>query len=279
MKYFLRNNEKEFLSISLQELKQLTKNKDLNDLYYWHQGMADWEKFDGSNLQTKIAKDRRSTTLLTFITSVVIFAIIGVIMVSINYNNDDSSYTSTSEEVVVETDEDIILEDYESQSKNINESSINSNSINEINNDKESQGLKDVFAGKNNYNYDDINYEPVKNFKYVYIVFDVSIPKELGYNEGMYDSSLGINIKGTYYPIYEDSQLISDVLEIEDYSEDLKHRLFDSFESQNIEPSGFPSLRASNSQGIFEYRAKVLQRNIYVFDSYSEASKHRRKKL
>lgn len=139
------------------------------------------------------------------------------------------------------------------------------------------------------YNYQNSNNdykEPIKNIKYVYIIFDIEKPVlKVSVFEKI--SSLSTNLHSSPQDIYSTElvkiSFISDILEIEDYSEDNKNRILDLTEAKL-----YDRLRNFDSDYNFdiiskckdetqrnelqEAKSKIVERNIYEFDTYSEAS-------
>lgn len=133
-----------------------------------------------------------------------------------------------------------------------------------------------------NYNYQ----EPIKNKKFVYVVFNLETPKLDKFTiEGSYDYNTNFHnpSKTLYSTNWEKSSFQTEILEIEDYNEDNKNRILDQTEAQMYEKlriydSNYNSDIIVNcnddreKEKLKEAKSKIIDRNIYKFDSYSEAS-------
>lgn len=114
--------------------------------------------------------------------------------------------------------------------------------------------------------------------KFIYIKIKISTPVLYG------KKSEFLDIPSICYAKYEDENNLTDVIELDTYNEDIKYRLLDDFEKKvkeqykNIGTSLY--LEAFDKYGSREadeikkeeYNIKILSRDIFVFDSYSEAS-------
>lgn len=125
--------------------------------------------------------------------------------------------------------------------------------------------------------------EPVKNKKFCFI--EVRILKPVVYQGIVSEYS---NIPAKVEKV--ESKIFSEIVEIEDYNEDVKYRLIDKFdktlnESINIIELNFNAeLTSTNNYNLIQtYEAlpmhvDIISKEVNVFDSYSEAYKRREAK-
>lgn len=92
--------------------------------------------------------------------------------------------------------------------------------------------------------------------KFIYIVITVSRFNRVEY------------VNGLEFPIYEKGYYISEIIELSEYNNDIKNKLIDDFETLNV------SWDISFHQ---DYKNEVLNRKVYEFNSYSDASEHKRR--
>jgi hypothetical protein len=137
----------------------------------------------------------------------------------------------------------------------------------------------------NNDNYSNYQ-EPLKTKKFIYVVFNVETPKLHtflieGYNDGI--TNFYRPTEYFYSTEWTKSIFTSEIMEIEDYNEDSKNRILDQTESEMNEKliifdNNYNSeiiMKCNDERKREELKiakSKVLQRNIYAFDTYSEAS-------
>ena len=145
-----------------------------------------------------------------------------------------------------------------------------------------------VVYNTNSYNS---NYqEPLKIKKFVYITFTVNTPKLYSYKTGGYnDPSTNFPTPTEYhhYTEWEEKTFTTDILEIEDYSEDNKNRMLDQTESEmKVKLSSYDSnyslqvWRNCNDEykkeELLKEKSKIVKREAFDFDTYSEASLSKR---
>jgi uncharacterized membrane protein len=137
----------------------------------------------------------------------------------------------------------------------------------------------------NNDNYS--NYQPpIKTKKFIYVIFNIETPKLHTFSiEGYNDVTTNFYKPTEYFYSTEwiKSIFTSEIMEIEDYNEDNKNRILDQTESEMNEKliifdNNYNSeiiMKCNDDRKREELKiakSKVLQRNIYAFDTYSEAS-------
>jgi hypothetical protein len=117
--------------------------------------------------------------------------------------------------------------------------------------------------------------------KFAYVVIQISKPVLYG------EKSNFIDIPSICYAKYVVENNSTDIIELESYNEDIKYQLLDGFESRVKEKykgigtslylEAFDKYGSREAEEIknAEYNIKILSRDIFVFDSYSEASKHK----
>jgi len=128
--------------------------------------------------------------------------------------------------------------------------------------------------------------------KFVFVVFYVDEPKlkiekQLDTeNQSAYD--LELKYKDYYYCEFEKTNYKSEIQEIKNYNEDKKFKMLDYFESQlNIQLMAINSVFHTNllikckdeeAKELYEhYKCSILDRQIFTYNSYSDASKARQK--
>ncbi len=142
-------------------------------------------------------------------------------------------------------------------------------------------------------NYNDneelTNYQDhVKNKKFVYVYFKVQIPKFKYVQIGEIDISNKYSTVEKFYSTdWEDKVFTTDIIEIDDYNEDEKYRILDNAESEiylkmDITDRNYYSEVNYNCKDTYEKdkllkeKSKIIETNVYEFNSYSEASSHKR---
>ncbi len=126
--------------------------------------------------------------------------------------------------------------------------------------------------------------------KYVYVVFKVQEPK-LHHTDSKYISGLdGITssytIPESNYVTFDDYVFTSEIKEIPGYSENKQYEYMDRMEANvrqqisyidmNFDSEVFMNVRdRDEQQRMKDYKAKIVDRKMKVFDSYKEASIHR----
>lgn len=138
-----------------------------------------------------------------------------------------------------------------------------------------------------NNNYVNSNYqEPITIKKFVYVVIKVKTPKLSTFEIGGYtDYSTGM-----YKPVenicstdWEESYYSTEIIEVDDYNEDEKNRLLDKTENDieskiyytnlNYEVSVRNNCRdESKKEELLKNKSKITDRQIFDFDTYSQAS-------
>jgi len=130
-------------------------------------------------------------------------------------------------------------------------------------------------------NYNVAN-QSVTQKKFVYIILEADIPVLGGYK------SESVGIDSFCYILYEKESYITDVIEVNNYNEDSKYRLLDEAEKKALDKNLYIGDNLySNAVATYGYKAaeslkdkkpmiKVTNREIFEFDSYSEASIHRK---
>lgn len=118
--------------------------------------------------------------------------------------------------------------------------------------------------------------------KFVYIELKISKPMLKGRKSDFYD------IPNTCYVDYEENIFTTDIIELYEYDEDIKYRLIDdaekqirnqnSYINQNIYADAVVEYGSDAAEGVknSNYQIKIIKTDIFVFDSYAEASKNRK---
>ncbi|MBP6039938.1 MAG: SHOCT domain-containing protein [Flavobacterium sp.] len=136
-------------------------------------------------------------------------------------------------------------------------------------------------------NYNNINHqEPINNKKFVFVVFNVETPKLHtfsieGYNDGI--TNFYRPAEYFYSTEWTKSIFTSEIIEIEDYNEDSKNRILDQTELQMNEKLRISDIKYNSEiilkcnderkkEELKDAKSKILEKNIYAFDTYSEAS-------
>lgn len=130
--------------------------------------------------------------------------------------------------------------------------------------------------------------EPLKVKKYAYVVITVKYPILLtSQTGGSYDSDTSSFTPIIYYCdiAWENKDRITDIFEIEDYNEDVKYMHLDKAEKDvknelfylkdNFTASILRDCKNDDKREIIKsqnYKSEVTDRQIFTFDSYSEAS-------
>ncbi len=126
--------------------------------------------------------------------------------------------------------------------------------------------------------------------KYVYVLFKVQEPK-LHHTDSKYISGLdGITssytIPESNYVTFDDYVFTSEIKEIPGYNENKQYEYMDRMEANvrekltyidmNFDSEVFMNVRdRDEQQRMKDYKAKIVDRKMKVFDSYKEASIHR----
>lgn len=158
-----------------------------------------------------------------------------------------------------------------------------------------------VFSCQNKKNVDDIENENEKNNiennltqkpKYVFVVFNVEEPKlkiEKQFTRENQDASdLEIKYKDYYYVEFEKTNYKSEIKETLNYNEDKKFKILDDFESHlNLRlilinsvfhDNLFINCKDEDLRELYrETECRIKDRQIFTYDSYSEASQARQK--
>jgi hypothetical protein len=151
----------------------------------------------------------------------------------------------------------------------------------------------DSSATYNANSYDSNYKESLKVKKYAYIVITVKSPKlETSQIKGMYDVTTGFYTPTVYYcdVVWENKKQITDILEIEDYNDDIKYMYLDKAEKGVNEKLNYTKGNFNTSVLVDcedynkreeiraeDYKSEVIDRQIFTFDTYSEASINRQK--
>ncbi len=127
--------------------------------------------------------------------------------------------------------------------------------------------------------------EELKIKKFVYVVFKAKTPKLVYFTTGgitQFDLT-----ENHYYTNWDEFDFTTDIIEVEDYTEDNKNRILDQTAFQmsnkfNMYNADYltdilinckdPSKRAE----LKKEKSQIVEQNIYSFDSYSEASTSKR---
>jgi hypothetical protein len=131
-----------------------------------------------------------------------------------------------------------------------------------------------------------IDKKPLKIKKFIYVVVSTKTPILRGNISEM------IDIRNSCYIDFEYEVFSSDIVEVQNYNEDVKNNLIDEAESEILEKNQYVSnslysnavvtygYEAAEHLKNNNYRIKVTNSKIFTFDSYSEASisKKKRKK-
>lgn len=132
--------------------------------------------------------------------------------------------------------------------------------------------------------------------KFVYVLIKIKTPKLDMYEfEGVYTVDENINrheeipARTIYSTKWEESVYSSDIIEIENYNEDEKYRMLDKAEnnlslqykldSSNMNYRLEIDTRCkddSERDKLKENQSQITNSEVYVFDSYAEASQHKR---
>ena len=158
-----------------------------------------------------------------------------------------------------------------------------------------------VFSCQNKKNVYDLEKENEKNNiennltqkpKYVFVVFNVEEPKlkiEKQFTRENQDASdLEIQYKDYYYVEFEKTIYKSEIKETLNYNEDKKFKILDDFESQlNLSlilinsvfhDNLFIKCKDEDLRELYrETECRIKDRQIFIYDSYSEASQARQK--
>lgn len=148
----------------------------------------------------------------------------------------------------------------------------------------ENSNLENNVASKNNLK------------KFVYVLIKIKTPKLDSYEfEGVYTIDENINrheeipARTIYSAKWEESVYSTDIMEIENYNEDEKYRMLDNAENNislqhNLSSSDMNfrleiDARCKDNterERLKENKSQITNSEVYVFDSYAEASQHKR---
>lgn len=132
--------------------------------------------------------------------------------------------------------------------------------------------------------------------KFVYVLIKIKTPKLDMYEfEGVYTVDENINrheeipARTIYSTKWEESDYSTEILEIDDYNEDEKYRMLDNAENNislqhNLSSSDMNfrleiDARCKDNaerERLKENKSQITNSKVYVFDSYAEASQHKR---
>ena len=143
----------------------------------------------------------------------------------------------------------------------------------------------------NNYeetNSNEVYQQSFKVKKFVYVCFKLQKPKyKYVQLDGLASSDRYSTVQKFYSTEWEEMIFSTEIIEIEDYNEDSKNKIFDQAESKMfstlnnydtnyITEVNFYCNDAYERDILLKAKSKILESNIYEFDSYSEASLHKR---
>ncbi|WP_432221832.1 SHOCT domain-containing protein [Flavobacterium sp. TMP13] len=127
--------------------------------------------------------------------------------------------------------------------------------------------------------------EPIKIKKFVYVIMEVEKPSVKSIDKLSFDNALGIlrTTETIYYLIYDKELYTTDIIELEDYNEDEKYKILDSAKDKtNLQLAMYNNnfdveLSIKNDNYLLKEEFKkrpfrIINTQIYEFDSYSEAS-------
>lgn len=127
---------------------------------------------------------------------------------------------------------------------------------------------------------DNNTYKKENQKKYVYIKVKISKPILRGNKSEFYD------LPSTCYVDYEDNDFLTDIIELDYYDENVKYKLLDDTEKIVMDKFKYLSLygdavveygyKAAENIKNSSYSTKIIQSDIFVFDSYADASKNKR---
>lgn len=133
--------------------------------------------------------------------------------------------------------------------------------------------------------------EVIKNKKFVYIIFKIDAPKLDIYKPISIQEPFDFTPEPepSFSTDYESETLVTNIVEIEDFNEDNKNRLIDSFDnelSRKLDTSNYiyqSDILVNCKDEARKYelekeRAKVVNTEVFEFDTYSEASVSKRNK-
>lgn len=127
--------------------------------------------------------------------------------------------------------------------------------------------------------------EEIKIKKFVYVVFKIKVPKLVSYTTGGYEQ---FDFRETHhYTNWEELGLSTEIIEVDDYTEDNKNRILDQTASKmdiefNTYNGNYLTEILTKCSDIDEReklnkeKSQIIEQNIYSFDSYSEASMAKR---
>ncbi|MFV8354370.1 SHOCT domain-containing protein [Flavobacterium sp. XS2P14] len=157
-------------------------------------------------------------------------------------------------------------------------------------NDSNSIDNQEIVTPSTGTNFQTINsMEPVNPTKFVYVLIKTKEPTFF-YLQGMghYDVNLGFvrDIEDTNTVTWKENTYTTDIKEITDYNEDAKYRFLDETEpivrmklayaDSNFSDNVYSKCTdASKKSSLVENHSELIDKNIFVFDSYKEASIHR----
>jgi len=126
-------------------------------------------------------------------------------------------------------------------------------------------------------------YNNIKSKKFVYVKLVVSKPVLKGSKSDFHE------VPNMCYVDYEENIFTTDIIEIDEYNEDIKYRLIDNAEKQIINKNSYINqnlygdavveygYKAAEHIKNSNYQLKIIENDVFVFDSYAEASKNRKK--
>lgn len=132
--------------------------------------------------------------------------------------------------------------------------------------------------------------EEITVAKYVYVIFKVQEPKlhhtDSKYISGLDGISSSYTIPESNYVTFDDYVFTSEIKEIPGYNENKQYEYMDRMEANvrqqisyidmNFDSEVFMNVRdRDEQQRLKDYKAKIVDRKMKVFDSYKEASIHR----
>lgn len=130
--------------------------------------------------------------------------------------------------------------------------------------------------------------EPIKVKKFVYVYFKVKIPKyKYIQYDGLVISDRYSSVQKFYSTEWDEIIYTTEIIEIDDYNEDEKFRILDNAESDINSKMNVYDLNyiaevtvgcndSYEKDKLLKEKSKIIETNIYEFNSYSEASIHKR---
>lgn len=145
-----------------------------------------------------------------------------------------------------------------------------------------------TYDSSNRINRVDVN--NIYQKKFVYVVTKVEIPKlDVFESVADYDVNTGrvYRSPNLYSTVWKESVYTTDIIEIENYNEDEKFKLLDQTESKIRDNFSYQDMNYQievdtkctdydKKSKLKENKSQIINSEVYVFDSYAEASKNKR---